>query len=109
MVRSHDLRRLALALTGTTEAPHFDRTACKVARIYVTVAPDKCTANFVFTPDEQELKCTVAPDAFEPVPNAWGKKGWTTATLSKLSVPELKAALAMAHAHAQPKKKMRRR
>ena len=109
MATASDLRRLALALEGTTEAPHFDRTAFKVARIYVTVAPDKRTANFAFTPDEQELKCTVAPDAFAPVPNAWGRQGWTTATLSKLSVAELKAALAVAHAHAQPKKKVRKR
>lgn len=109
MATANDLRRLALALDGTTEAPHFDRTAFKVARIYVTLASDERTANFKFTPDEQALKCTVAADAFEAVPNAWGKQGWTTATLAKLSVAELKAALAMAWAHAQPTKKPRRR
>jgi len=108
MSTANDLRRLALALEGTSEAPHFDRAAFRVARIYVTLAADGRTANFKFAPDEQELKCTVAPDAFVPVPNAWGRQGWTTATLSKLSLPELKAALAMAWAHAQPKKKARR-
>jgi len=108
MATASDLHRLALALPGTTDAPHFDRTAFKVARTYVTLAADKRTANFKFTPDEQELKCTVAGDAFAPVPNAWGKQGWTTATLAKLSVPELKVALAMAHAHALPKKKARK-
>ncbi|HWL30881.1 MAG TPA: MmcQ/YjbR family DNA-binding protein [Xanthobacteraceae bacterium] len=108
MATAKDLRRLALALEGTTEAPHFDRTAFRVARIYVTLAPDGRTANFMFTPDEQEFKCTVAPDAFAPVPNAWGKKGATTATLAKLSVAELKAALEMAWVHAQPKKAKRR-
>jgi hypothetical protein len=107
MATAKDLRRLALALEGTTEAPHFDRTAFKVARIYVTLAPDKRTANFKFMPDEQALKCTVAADAFAPVPNAWGKQGWTTATLAKLSVAEVKAALAMAWVHAQPTKKPR--
>ncbi|MDP2410814.1 MAG: MmcQ/YjbR family DNA-binding protein [Pseudolabrys sp.] len=104
-----DLRRLALALPGTTEAPHFDRAAFKVARIYVTLAPDKRTANIKFTPDEQELKCMVAPEAFAPVPNAWGQQGWTTVTLAKLSVAELKAALAMAHSHALPAKNKRKR
>jgi hypothetical protein len=108
MATAKDLRRLALALEGTTEAPHFDRTAFRVARIYVTLAPDGRTANFMFTPDEQEFKCMVAPDAFAPVPNAWGKKGATTATLAKLSVAELKAALEMVWAHAQPKKAKRR-
>jgi hypothetical protein len=108
MVTAKDLRRLALALEGTTEAPHFDRAAFRVARIYVTLAADGRTANFKLTPDEQELKCTVAADAFAPVPNAWGKQGWTTATLSKLTTAELGAALAMAWAHAASKKPPRK-
>ena len=54
---------MALELEGTAEAPHFDRAAFKVARIYVTLAADGRTANFGFTPDEQELKCLVAPKA----------------------------------------------
>jgi hypothetical protein len=104
MAKSRDLRRIALSLGGTTEAPHFDRAAFKVARIYVTLAPDGRTANFKFTPDEQEFKCMMAPEAFAPVPNAWGKQGWTTAHLSKLNVAELKNALEMAWAHAVQKK-----
>ncbi|MBI4724690.1 MAG: MmcQ/YjbR family DNA-binding protein [Rhodomicrobium sp.] len=102
MATSEDLRRIALSLEGTTEAPHFDRTAFKVARIYVTLAPDAKTANFKFTPGEQELKCATAPDAFYPVPNAWGERGWTTAALAALSVDELTHALAMAWQHARP-------
>jgi YjbR len=108
MTTGKDLRRLALALEGTTEAPHFDRAAFKVARIYVTLAADGRTANLKFTPDEQEFKCMMAPEAFAPVPNAWGRQGWTTATLSRLSTAELKAALEMAWAHAVPKKTVRR-
>ena len=72
MATARDLRRIALSLEGTTEAPHFDRTAFKVRRIYATLAADGRTANLMFTPDEQALKCTVAPEAFSPVPNAWG-------------------------------------
>src|SRR3954469_9830957 len=108
MSSAKDWRRMALSLEGTTEAPHFDRVAFKVARIYVTLAADGRTANFMFTPDEQEFKCMVAPDAFVPVTNAWGKKGATTATLSRLKPAELKTALDMAWAHAQPKKPRRR-
>ncbi len=104
MATAKDLRRLALALEGTSDAPHFDRTAFKVARTYVTLAADGKTANFKFTPDEQEFKCMLAPEAFSPVPNGWGKQGWTTATLSKLKVAELQDALAVAHAHAVKKR-----
>jgi hypothetical protein len=109
MATAKDLRRMALALEGTIEAPHFDRTAFKVARIYVTLAADGRSANFMFTPDEQEFKCMMAPQAFAPVPNAWGRKGATTAALSKLSAAELKSALEVAWAHAQAKPKARRR
>jgi len=107
MATGKDLRRMALALEGTTEAPHFDRMAFKVVRIYVTLASDGRTANFKFTPDEQEFKCMMAPEAFAPVPNAWGQQGWTTATLSRLSAVELKDALETAWAHAAKKKKPR--
>jgi hypothetical protein len=40
MATARDLRRIALSLEGTTEAPHFDRTAFKVSRIYATLAAD---------------------------------------------------------------------
>jgi hypothetical protein len=108
MAEASDLRRMALALEGTTEAPHVDRAAFKVARIYVTLAADGKTANFKFTPDEQELKCLTAPEAFAPVPNAWGKQGWSTARLAALSGIELAHALETVWRHAQPKGKRQR-
>ena len=109
MATADDLRRAALALEGTVEAPHFDRTAFRVARNYVTLAPDGRTANFNFTPDEQALKCLLAPEAFSPVPNAWGARGWTTELLSAFGEEELAAALRMAWAHALPRPSRRRR
>jgi hypothetical protein len=108
MATANDLRRLALNLEGTIEAPHFDRAAFKVARIYVTLAADGKTANFMFTPEEQEFKCMLAPEAFAPVPNAWGKRGATTATLARLKIAELKSALEMAYQHALPEQPKRR-
>jgi len=107
MATAKDLRRMAMALEGTSEAPHFDRAAFKVARIYVTLAGDGKTANFKFAPDEQEFKCMILPDAFTPVPNAWGRQGWTTATLSALSKADLQSALEMAWQHATAKKRRR--
>jgi|SRR6185503_20278410 len=107
MATAADLRRAALALEGTTESPHFDRAAFKAVRIYVTLAPDGKTANFKLTPEEQEFKCLLAPQAFQPIPNAWGRQGWTTATLSKLSKAELQDALRIAYAHGAARKARR--
>ena len=108
MSTAQDLRRIAMSLDGTTEAPHFERTAFKVARIYATLAPDGLTANLKLSHDEQELKCITAPDAFRRVPNAWGRQGWTTATLAALNAAELTAALEMAWRHGLPQKPARR-
>jgi hypothetical protein len=109
VANAKDLRRIALSLDGTIEAPHFERTAFKVARIYATLAADRLSANLMFAPDEQALKCLTAPGAFSPVPNAWGKQGWTTARLAALSPGELKAALEMAWRHATPRKRTNRK
>ena len=108
MADAADLRRMALALPGTTEAAHFDRAAFKVDRIFVTLAGDGETANFKFTPDEQEFKCQLAPEVFRPIDNAWGRQGWTTATLAAASEGDLRAALEMAYAHAVGKPKRKR-
>src|SRR5579883_94854 len=108
MADAEDLARLALAFPGAAQYPHFDRVAFKARVTFATLAPDRLTANLKLSPDEQALKCEVAPDAFAPVPNAWGAQGWTVATLAALSEAELQAALALAYAHAAPKPKRKR-
>lgn len=107
MASESEFRKIACSLAGTIFAPHFNRTAFKVNRIYVTLAADGLTANFKFLPEEQELKCMVHPEAFMPIDNAWGKQGWTMCTLSKLNKDELKSALETAWQHAVPKKVQR--
>ena len=100
MATADDLRRIALSLEGTTEAPHFDRAAFKVKRIYVTLAADGRTANLKLTPDEQEFKAMMAPELFTAIDNGFGRQGWTTITLAAATEDELKAALDLAYAHA---------
>lgn len=47
----------------------------------------------MFTPEQQEFTCLMAPEAFAPVANAWGKRGATTALLAKTTHAELEDAL----------------
>ncbi len=42
---------------------------------------------------------------FEPVPNAWGRQGWTTVRLAALARNELDAVPRLAWQHAVPKKR----
>jgi hypothetical protein len=99
--------RLAVSFPGAAQYPHFDRIAFKARVTFATLAPDRLTANLKLAPDEQALKCEVAPEAFSPLPNAWGARGWTEALLAALSEAELQAALALAYAHAAPSPRKR--
>jgi len=45
MTDSVTLSRIALNLPGAVSAPHFDRTAFKVKRIFATLAADGLSAN----------------------------------------------------------------
>ena len=111
MADAEMLRRLALALPGATEVVHFDRAAFRARVIFAVLAPDGTTATLKFTPEEQEFRRTLAPDAFAPTPDAWGRQGWTRATLAALSEAELAAALEVAWktAQAKPAKRPRKR
>ena len=109
MATAKDLRRIALALDGTLEVPHMDRAAFRVARIYATLPPDGKTANLLYPPEEQELRCAAMPAAFTPVPGGWGKMGYTTVALAAVSVAQLEEALRTAWSYAQPKARKRKR
>ena len=107
MVAADEFVALAMTLEGTRETPHFDRRAFRVERIYATLGPDGLSANLKLTPDEQEFLCMMNPAAFAPVPNAWGRQGWTGVTLGSSDGVELATALETAWRHALPVRRKR--
>jgi YjbR len=88
-----EFRTLALALEGTVEVSHFERRAFKVRRIFASIAPDEKTPNLFLTPLEQEHWCLRLPEAFAPIPNKWGARGWTRVALAQIDQDSLFAAL----------------
>ncbi|MGL4289771.1 MAG: MmcQ/YjbR family DNA-binding protein [Phreatobacter sp.] len=96
---------LALSLPETLSAPHFDRTAVKVAkgRIFATLAPDGASMNVKLTPDQQPVYVDSAPEVFSPIPNAWGRQGWTTVDLRRADRDTVAAALTAGWRNAAPK------
>ncbi|MGD9657372.1 MAG: MmcQ/YjbR family DNA-binding protein [Methylocystis sp.] len=105
MATSSEFRRIAMSLDGTSESPHFDRTAFRAARIYATLAADGLTANVKLLPEEQAFKSMMAPQAFAPVANAWGRQGWTTVLLEAIDAGELRSVLELAWRSATKQKK----
>jgi len=92
-------RELALALPDAEETPHFDRAAFRTRRIFATLGAGR-DLNLMFDPDLQAHYCEMAPDAFAPLDNAWGRQGATRCDLKAVDAATLKSALAAAHARA---------
>ena len=82
-----EFKELAMSFPNTVEAPHFDRTAFKVAdkRIFATLHEESGKANLKFSKKDQDYFCSLDKKAIYPVPNKWGIQGWTTFELHKLS------------------------
>jgi hypothetical protein len=98
-------RALALSLEGVAEAPHFDRTAFRRARIFATLSSDGGNINLMFDLDHQEFYIAQASGAFAALDNAWGRAGATRCDLATVDEKTLLGALTAAHGLAAPKKK----
>ncbi len=67
------VRRLALSLPESAEAPHHDMTSFRVAgKIFATVPPDGGRVHVFLEDDEVASYCAEFPDALEEL--WWGKK-----------------------------------
>lgn len=103
-------REFALALPDASEKPHFDRAAFRTPkRIFATLGA-RGDLNLMFDADLQAHYCAMAPEAFAPLDNAWGRNGATCCTLKSVDAATLKSALAAAHLKASavaPKKTKR--
>jgi len=94
MVTAEDAKKIALSLDGAGEQPHFNRPAFTVKKkIFATLSFEDKTLNLKFTPAEQFIFCPPNSDVIFPIPNGWGKQGWTTINLNKANKKLVTAAL----------------
>jgi hypothetical protein len=81
---------MALSFEGTEAAPHFDRTAFRIAgrRIFATLHGETASANLFLSKTTPDVYCAFDNAFVYPVPNKFGLLGWTTFELNHLP-PEL--------------------
>jgi hypothetical protein len=99
-----EFRKLALALPGTGEHPHFDRTAFKVKRIFAALDIKNNLACLLLSEIDQSVFCAFDKTIIYAVPNKWGKKGATYIELKKVRKDMLKDALKQAYRKSMAKK-----
>lgn len=85
MVSIHSLRKLALSFPQTSEQPHFEKTSFRVGKkLFATYDPKKNQACIKLSEIDQDVFSTFDRSVIFPVPNKWGKQGWTLISLDKI-------------------------
>ncbi|GAB3933929.1 MmcQ/YjbR family DNA-binding protein [Larkinella terrae] len=113
MVSNAEFRKLASALPDVVELPHFENTSFRVKKkIFATLAEKHNRACLKFSEVDQSVFSSFDQTVIYPVPNKWGKQGWTFIELAKVEEETLIDALKTAHqqvvnsSKGQPKKSL---
>lgn len=105
MISTKTAREIALAFDEVIEEPHFENTAFKVKKkIFVTMNEPEKRMTVKLTALDQDVFCTFDKNVIYPVPNAWGKQGWTHVNLKTVRKEMLKDILTVAYCTVAPKK-----
>jgi predicted DNA-binding protein (MmcQ/YjbR family) len=87
-------RELINKLEGVEEQPHFNKTSFKINnKIFVTLNLPEKRACVKLDVIDQSSFCSYKKEVMYPVPNAYGKQGWTLLSLELIPDEMLEDAL----------------
>jgi predicted DNA-binding protein (MmcQ/YjbR family) len=105
MVSLETLRKLALSLPETTEAPHFEKTSFRVKKkIFATYDSSNNRACVNLSEIDQHVFSSSPGNAIFPVDNKWGKQGWTFIDMDNVHSDLFLDAVTTAYCEVAPKK-----
>ncbi|MFT3751032.1 MAG: MmcQ/YjbR family DNA-binding protein [Agriterribacter sp.] len=106
MVSIDSFRKICMTFPAVTEQPHFEKTSFRVnKKIFATLAEAQKTAVIKLSEKEQSVFCAFDPAVLYPVPNKWGKQGWTIINLKTIKTAMLKDALTISYNEVSSTKK----
>jgi predicted DNA-binding protein (MmcQ/YjbR family) len=105
MVSIETFRKIALSLPATNEEPHFETTSFRVnKKIFATLNGDENRATIKLSEIDQDTFCIYDKKVMYPVPNKWGKQGWTHINLKTIRKEMCVDALTTAYCEVAPEK-----
>ncbi|MDP1746998.1 MAG: MmcQ/YjbR family DNA-binding protein [Bacteroidota bacterium] len=105
MVDINTFREIALSFPETTEQAHFEKPSFRVGKkIFATFDIKNNLACIKLSEIDQEVFSLFDKSAIYPVPNIWGKNGWTYINLNKVRKDMFIEALTTAYCEVAPKK-----
>ena len=106
MVSIDTFRKLAMSFPNVTEEPHFEKTSFRInKKIFATFDEKNNTAILKLNEIDQSVFCALSEMIFYPIPNKWGKQGWTIVELSKVRTEMFEDALILSYQNVVAKKK----
>lgn len=103
MVTIRQFRELALSLPEVMERAHFDKASFFVnKKIFVTLSEEEKKVCVKLSEIDQYVFSSFDRSGIYPVPNEWGKQGWTYILLDYVGEEILKDALITAYCSMVP-------
>jgi hypothetical protein len=105
MVPIEKFRQLALSFPETTEQPHFDKPSFRVGKkIFATLDLKNRQPCLRLSGIDQDVFSAYDKAIIFPVPNKWGKQGWTLVNLHQVHPEMFADALTTAYCEVAPKR-----
>ncbi|ADB39517.1 MmcQ/YjbR family DNA-binding protein [Spirosoma linguale] len=105
MIDLTTIRQIALSFPETSEQPHFGKTSFRVGKkVFGTYNGPYNRICVKLSELDQDAFCSFDSSVIYPVPNKWGKQGWTLINLATVQEETLIDALTMAYCEVAPKK-----
>lgn len=102
---TQSFRELALAFEEAIEQPHFENTSFRVKKkIFATLNAKNNQAVVKLSEIDQSVFSDTNTGVIYPVPNKWGKQGWTIIELKKVKKGVAKDILTTAYCTVAPAK-----
>ncbi|WP_289664826.1 MmcQ/YjbR family DNA-binding protein [Flavobacterium panacagri] len=106
MISIETFRKLALSFENATEEPHFEKTSFRVNnKIFATFDEKNNHAVLKLNEIDQSVFCASSEMIFYPIPNNWGKQGWTIVELARVRPEMFEDALTLSYKNVTKKKK----
>lgn len=98
MVTYETFKKIALSFPQADEQGHFDKISFRLKnKIFATYDAKKNLACIKLNEIDQSVFCAFNKEIIFPVPNKWGKQGWTLIDLEKVRSDLFKDALETAY------------
>jgi predicted DNA-binding protein (MmcQ/YjbR family) len=106
MIRIDEFRKLALSFPDAIEEPHFEKTSFKIKKkIFATFDEKNNHAVLKLNEIDQSVFCASSEKIFYPIPNKWGKQGWTIVELTRVTPEMFEDALIRSYENVASQKK----